>query len=118
MFFNIRGVKRFYTHQVKAMDLVFNGSSIVAATPTASGKSMTYIVPVCLGLENPLPLSSVLITFQGRLEVVLEVLQECCLKGLKFCMLVWQVLNSLIKNSNSRALFIFPYKVLVLNSFT
>lgn len=28
------------------MDAVFNGSSIVAATPTASGKSMTYIVPV------------------------------------------------------------------------
>jgi len=28
------------------MDAVFNGSSIVAATPTASGKSMTYIIPV------------------------------------------------------------------------
>lgn len=48
-FFDNRGVKRFYTHQAEAMDAVFNGSSIVAATPTASGKSMTYIVPVrCL----------------------------------------------------------------------
>ena len=44
--FGNRGVKRFYTHQAEAMDAVFNGSSIVAATPTASGKSMTYIIPV------------------------------------------------------------------------
>lgn len=50
MLIDDRGVKRFYTHQVKAMDLVFNGSSIVAATPTASGKSMTFIVPVSLKL--------------------------------------------------------------------
>lgn len=41
-----RGVKKFYSHQAAAMDAVFNGSSIVAATPTASGKSMTYIIPV------------------------------------------------------------------------
>ncbi|KAG0622636.1 hypothetical protein M758_3G112500 [Ceratodon purpureus] len=41
-----RGVEKFYTHQAEAMDAVFNGSSIVAATPTASGKSMTYIIPV------------------------------------------------------------------------
>lgn len=43
----IRGIKKFYSHQAEAMDAVFNGSSIVAATPTASGKSMTYFIPVC-----------------------------------------------------------------------
>lgn len=44
---SIRGIKKFYSHQAEAMDAVFNGSSIVAATPTASGKSMTYFIPVC-----------------------------------------------------------------------
>jgi hypothetical protein len=39
-----------------------------------------------------------------------------CGKGLTFCVLDSQVLNSLMKNSNSKALFIFPFKVL--NCFT
>ncbi|KAH8962094.1 hypothetical protein BDL97_05G084600 [Sphagnum fallax] len=41
-----RGINQLYSHQAEAINTIFNGSSIVAATPTASGKSMTYIVPV------------------------------------------------------------------------
>lgn len=40
------GILRLYSHQAAAVNKVFSGSSIVAATPTASGKSMTYLIPV------------------------------------------------------------------------
>jgi hypothetical protein len=41
-----RGVTQLYSHQAEAISHVFGGSSLVAATPTASGKSLTYCIPV------------------------------------------------------------------------
>ena len=35
-----------YTHQAEALDLIRSGSDVVVATPTASGKSMIYNIPV------------------------------------------------------------------------
>lgn len=40
------GIKRLYTHQTEAADHVRAGRHIVVATPTASGKTMTYNLPV------------------------------------------------------------------------
>jgi DEAD/DEAH box helicase domain-containing protein len=40
------GIDRLYAHQVKAMDLVRSGRHTVVATPTASGKTLVYTLPV------------------------------------------------------------------------
>ncbi len=41
-----RGVRKLYSHQASAIQAVHDGSSIVVVTPTASGKTMCYNVPV------------------------------------------------------------------------
>lgn len=40
-----RGVTELYAHQADAVDAVRAGRDVVVATPTASGKSLTYTVP-------------------------------------------------------------------------
>ncbi len=39
------GITNLYTHQVNAIEAVQSGSNVVVATPTASGKTLTYVVP-------------------------------------------------------------------------
>ena len=41
-----RGIHALYTHQREAFDLMMEGNSIVAVTPTASGKTLCYNLPV------------------------------------------------------------------------
>ncbi len=41
-----QGIEKLYTHQARACDLVRAGRHVLAATPTASGKSMIYNLPV------------------------------------------------------------------------
>ena len=41
-----RGVSRLYAHQREAWDTVERGAHVVVATPTASGKSLCYTLPV------------------------------------------------------------------------
>lgn len=41
-----RGVHKLYTHQYSAIDEAAKGSNIVVVTPTASGKTMCYNIPV------------------------------------------------------------------------
>ncbi|TLS35205.1 DEAD/DEAH box helicase [Pseudalkalibacillus caeni] len=62
-----RGVTSLYTHQASAFKEVQDGNSIVAVTPTASGKTMCYNLPV---------------------------------------------LNEVLNNPSSRALYLFPTKAL------
>lgn len=62
-----RGVRRLYSHQASAITAVNEGGSVVVVTPTASGKTMCYNVPV---------------------------------------------LNAILKDEASRALFLFPTKAL------
>ena len=40
------GISRLYSHQARATDLVRAGRDVVVATPTASGKSLIYNLPV------------------------------------------------------------------------
>lgn len=42
----LRGIKSLYTHQAEAVNRVRQGEDIVVVTPTASGKSMCYNLPV------------------------------------------------------------------------
>lgn len=40
------GIKSLYSHQAEAVDLIRQSDSIIIATPTASGKSLVYNLPV------------------------------------------------------------------------
>src|SRR5438477_10005722 len=49
-----RGIVRLYTHQADAYHAVRNGRNLVVVTPTASGKTLCYNLPVLQRLlENP-----------------------------------------------------------------
>src|SRR5260370_21939257 len=49
-----RGVERLYSHQAEAYDAVRRGRHLVVVTPTASGKTLCYNLPVLQRLlENP-----------------------------------------------------------------
>ena len=49
-----RGVERLYTHQAAAFEAARAGRDLVIATPTASGKSLCYNLPVLSSLaEEP-----------------------------------------------------------------
>ena len=47
-----RGIHALYTHQREAFDLIMEGNSIVAVTPTASGKTLCYNLPVIETIIN------------------------------------------------------------------
>lgn len=40
------GISRLYTHQAEAINKILSGRHTVIATPTASGKSLVYNLPV------------------------------------------------------------------------
>ncbi len=41
-----RGISRFWSHQAEGIELVRRGRNVVVMTPTASGKSLVYNIPV------------------------------------------------------------------------
>jgi DEAD/DEAH box helicase domain-containing protein len=41
-----RGIKQLYTHQAQAVEAVLEGQDVVVVTPTASGKTLCYNIPV------------------------------------------------------------------------
>lgn len=47
-----RGVHQLYTHQAHAVDEVLAGRDVVVVTPTASGKTMCYNLPVLSAILN------------------------------------------------------------------
>ncbi len=47
-----RGVTALYTHQARAFELAEAGRDFVVATPTASGKSLCYVLPVLQALSR------------------------------------------------------------------
>ena len=40
------GIKNLYRHQAQAIDLIRSGRHVIVATPTASGKTLVYDLPV------------------------------------------------------------------------
>ncbi|MBU0480433.1 MAG: DEAD/DEAH box helicase [Proteobacteria bacterium] len=53
-----QGISRLYTHQARAVDLVRAGKDVVVATPTASGKSLIYNLPVFAGIIEGKPVKA------------------------------------------------------------
>src|SRR5437762_11419504 len=52
--FKSRGVEELYTHQREAIDAVHRGEHVAVVTPTASGKTLCYNLPVLNAvLQNP-----------------------------------------------------------------
>ena len=47
-----RGIDRLYAHQHDAVEAALNGDSVVVVTPTASGKTLCYNLPVLHALLN------------------------------------------------------------------
>ncbi|HKK21267.1 MAG TPA: DEAD/DEAH box helicase [candidate division Zixibacteria bacterium] len=41
-----RGIERLYTHQADSIDAISQGNDVVVVTPTASGKTLCYNIPV------------------------------------------------------------------------
>jgi len=49
-----QGIELFWSHQVEAIDLIRQGNNVVVMTPTASGKSLVYNIPVIESIiDNP-----------------------------------------------------------------
>ena len=52
--YRAKGIKELYSHQAATADLVHGGKNVVVVTPTASGKTLCYNLPVLNAvLENP-----------------------------------------------------------------
>src|SRR5215469_705088 len=52
--YRTRGIEQLYSHQASTAELVRNGKNVVVVTPTASGKTLCYNLPVLNAvLENP-----------------------------------------------------------------
>ena len=47
-----RGIERLYTHQADAVEAVHAGEDIVVVTPTASGKTLCYALPVLQAIAD------------------------------------------------------------------
>jgi DEAD/DEAH box helicase domain-containing protein len=57
-----QGISELYSHQADALTRIESGKNVVVVTPTASGKSLTYVLPVLREIERN-PESSALLLF-------------------------------------------------------
>jgi DEAD/DEAH box helicase domain-containing protein len=52
--YHAKGIQELYSHQAATAELVHSGKSVVVVTPTASGKTLCYNLPVLNAVcENP-----------------------------------------------------------------
>lgn len=60
-----RGVARPYVHQAEAIEAVRDGQDIVVVTPTASGKSLCYMIPILQAIADD-PAARALLLFPTK----------------------------------------------------
>jgi DEAD/DEAH box helicase domain-containing protein len=60
-----RGIDRPYTHQAEAIELAHAGKDLVVVTPTASGKSLCYTVPILQAIADD-PAARALLLFPTK----------------------------------------------------
>ena len=73
-----RGIRELYSHQARAFELASSGKHVVVATPTASGKSLCYNLPILQALASD-PSATALYLFPTK---ALSRDQEEALRGL------------------------------------
>jgi DEAD/DEAH box helicase domain-containing protein len=59
------GIGALYSHQVEAIELAMSGRSVAVVTPTASGKSLCYLVPVLDAIAND-PASTAILMYPTK----------------------------------------------------
>jgi DEAD/DEAH box helicase domain-containing protein len=75
--FEREGIRRFYSHQAKAVELLREGRNVVLMTPTASGKSLAYNIPVLESImEDPLTRALYVFPLKGLEQDQLRNLNE------------------------------------------
>ena len=87
-----RGIRGLYSHQARAIRLLERGEDVVLATPTASGKTLVYNLPVLRrALEDPLaralflfPLKALARDQRQQLEQDIESLGRKALNALEY----------------------------------
>lgn len=77
-----RGIKKFYTHQAEGINLIRQGHNVVIMTPTASGKSLIYNIPVIESiLQNPETKALYIFPLKGleqdQVKNLSELLNDC-----------------------------------------
>jgi DEAD/DEAH box helicase domain-containing protein len=77
----VRGITQVYTHQYSAYEAVRQGKSIVAVTPTASGKTLCYNLPVLQSISHDLQTRALYIfptkaLAQDQKSEINEIIQE------------------------------------------
>ena len=74
-----QGIRLFYSHQVEAIDLIRQGENVVVMTPTASGKSLIYNIPVIESImENPETTALYIFPLKGLEQGQVKNLNELC----------------------------------------
>jgi len=75
-----RGIDKLYTHQAEAADLARMGRHVVLATPTASGKTHAYNLPVIEGaLANPESRALYIYPLKALAQDQLRAFDELCI---------------------------------------
>ena len=60
-----RGIERPYTHQAEAIEAIHAGQDVVVVTPTASGKSLCYAIPILQAIADD-PAARALLLFPTK----------------------------------------------------
>ncbi|MDH4232169.1 MAG: DEAD/DEAH box helicase [Nitrospirota bacterium] len=72
-----RGITRFYSHQSGAVELIRKGNNVLLMTPTASGKSLVYNIPVLESImDDPDARSLYVFPLKGLEQDQLKTLKE------------------------------------------
>ena len=81
-----RGIHRLYSHQVRALEAAEAGRPFVVATPTASGKSLCYNLPVLAAMRREDPRPTALYLFPTKAlarDQVAELMTLACPEGFR-----------------------------------
>jgi DEAD/DEAH box helicase domain-containing protein len=75
--FEREGIARFYSHQAEAVESIRKGRNVVLMTPTASGKSLAYNIPVLESImEDPMTHALYIFPLKGLEQDQLRNLNE------------------------------------------
>ena len=72
-----KGINRFFTHQAEGIDLIRKGHNVIIMTPTASGKSLIYNIPVLEAvIKDPSAKALYLFPLKGLEQDQIKALRE------------------------------------------